>query len=306
MHIIPGLKTDSSIAEAQRLMVQAFKPAGIDEAEADARLLLGHALGLDRTQLFSQAERQLDAREVSAVLSLAARRLKREPVSRILGRKEFWSLALDVTEAVLVPRPDTETLVEAALDFVVRGGLRLERLRILDIGTGSGALLLALLSELENATGVATDISPAAIEVARLNAERLGLANRCRFIVSNIATGIDGPFDVIVSNPPYIAHDEIATLDAEVRDYDPALALDGGSDGLDIYRAIAKEAQRLLAPGGRLIVELGAGQEAAVRELFTKAGLHVGDARADLAGIPRALTASWAPESVLGSKNRLE
>ena len=295
MRIIPGLKAESSVAQTQQLMVQMFKLAGIDAPEADARLLLGHALRLDRAQLFSQNDRLLDAREVSVISALAARRLSHEPVSRILGRKEFWSLPLDVTGDVLVPRPDTETLVEAALDFVVRGGLRLEKLRLLDIGTGSGAIMLALLSELKNATGIATDISKAAIDVARGNAERLGLAARCSFVVCNIADGVSGPFDLIVSNPPYIAHDDIATLEPEVRDHDPALALDGGSDGLDAYRAIAARAQSLLAPGGRLIVELGIGQAAAVRDLFTKAGMNVGPARNDLAGVPRVLSASFRP-----------
>jgi release factor glutamine methyltransferase len=275
-------------------MVQTFKLAGIDEPEADARLLLGHALRLDRTKLFSQSDRLLDAREVAAISALTARRLNREPVSRIFGRKEFWSLLLDVTDAVLAPRPDTETVVEAALDFIKRDGSRLKPLRILDIGTGSGALLLALLSELTSASGIATDISPAAIDVARGNAERLGLSARCGFVVCNIADGITGPFDLIVSNPPYIAHSEIETLDPEVRDHDPALALDGGVDGLDAYRAIATETERLLAPGGRLIVELGAGQEPSVRDLFTMAGMTIIAARDDLAGIPRALSASFA------------
>ncbi|HEY5217545.1 MAG TPA: peptide chain release factor N(5)-glutamine methyltransferase, partial [Pseudolabrys sp.] len=209
--------------------------------------------------------------------------------------KEFWSLMLDVTPAVLVPRPDTETVVEAALDFVVHDGLRMQRLRVLDIGTGSGALLLALLSELPNALGTGTDISAAALAVARVNAERHGLSSRCTFVVCDIASGLQGPFDLIVSNPPYIARGDIATLAPEVRDYDPAIALDGGSDGLDGYRAIAADAVRLLAPGGRLIVELGAGQEGAVRALFTKAGLTVGNARDDLGGIARALCVTIAP-----------
>jgi release factor glutamine methyltransferase len=293
--VIPGLKAETSIAQAQRLIAQSFKLAGIEEAEADARLLLGHALRLDRTQMFSQADRQLDAREVATISALAARRLKHEPVSRIVGRKEFWSLPLDVSDAVLVPRPDTETVVEAALDFVEHDRLRLEALRLLDIGTGSGALLLALLTELKNAEGVATDISPDAIAVARGNAERLGLSPRCHFVVCDIAGGVTGPFDLIVSNPPYIAHADIAALEPEVRDFDPALALDGGIDGLNAYRAIASQAIHLLAPGGRLIVELGAKQEPAVRDLFGKAGLTVSGVRADLAGIPRALTACLMP-----------
>ncbi|MEI9804531.1 MAG: peptide chain release factor N(5)-glutamine methyltransferase [Pseudolabrys sp.] len=215
--------------------------------------------------------------------------------ARIFGVKEFWSLSLHVSEAVLVPRPDTETVVEAALDFIVRGGQRMEALRILDIGTGSGALLLALLTEIPRSLGTGTEISAAALAIARTNAERLGLALRCTFVECDIAEGLAGPFDLIVSNPPYIAHDEIATLAPEVRDYDPMLALDGGSDGLNGYRAIAHDARRLLAPGGRLFVELGAGQESAVRALFTDAGLTVGAARKDLAGISRVLGVSIAP-----------
>lgn len=295
MTIIPGLKDGAPVFEATRLVANAFKLAGIEDASVDARALIGHALHLDRAQVISQSGRTLEAREVSAISALAARRLKREPVSRILGRREFWDLTLEVSPDVLVPRPETETVVEAALDFVVHVGLRQEKLRVLDIGTGSGALLLALLQEWPNAAGTGTDISPAALAVASTNAARNGLADRCSFVACNFADGVAGPFDVIVSNPPYIPHDEIATLEPEVRDYDPVLALDGGADGLDGYRAIARETRRLLAPGGRLFVELGAGQESAVHALFTKAGLTVGAPRNDLAGIPRVLSASILP-----------
>ena len=162
---------------------------------------------------------------------------------------------------MLVPRPETETVVEGALDFVVRGGLRMEKLRVLDIGTGSGALLLALLHELSNAVGTGTDVSTAALQVARENAEYWGFKARSNFVICDIASGVEGAFDLVVTNPPYIAHDEIASLAPEVRDYDPKVALDGGEDGLAAYRAIAGEAKRLLAPGGRLFVELGSGQE---------------------------------------------
>jgi release factor glutamine methyltransferase len=229
------------------------------------------------------------------ISALAARRLKHEPVSRILGQKEFWSIALTVTPDVLVPRPETETVIEGALDFVVRGGLRMEKLRILDIGTGSGALLLALLRELPNAAGTGTDISTAALDVARRNAARSGIDGRCTFIACDIASGVEGPFDLLVSNPPYIEHDEIMLLAPEVKNYDPAVALDGGDDGLAAYRAIASDAKRLLASGGRMFVELGAGQETAVRELFTNVGLTVEVARKDLAGIPRVLGAGFVP-----------
>ncbi len=295
MRIIPGLKDGACIADALRLIAQSFKAAGVESPEVDARALLGHALRLDRTQLITQADRILERREVDAASALVARRLKREPVARILGRKEFWSLPLDVTPDVLVPRPETETVVEAALDFVAHNGLRMKRLRLLDIGTGSGALLLALLGELPVATGIGTDISQAALSVARGNAERLGFSDRCRFIACDIAAGVSGPFDIVVSNPPYVVRGEIATLAPEVSRFDPPLALDGGNDGLDAYRAIAADTPRLLAPDGRLIVELGAGQEPPVRTLFTKAGLTVHGTRQDLAGIERALIAGPSP-----------
>jgi len=292
---IPGLKDGASVSEALNLLAQAFRTAGIEDADVDARLLVGHALHLDRARLIAQSDRILEAREINVINALAARRLKREPVSRILGQKEFWSIALAITPDVLVPRPETETIVEGALDFVVRGGLRMEKLRILDIGTGSGALLLALLRELPNATGTGTDISTGALKVARENAARCGLEGRCTFLVCDIASVVEGPFDLLVSNPPYIAHHEITSLAPEVKNYDPTVALDGGDDGLAAYRAIAADAKRLMAPGARMFVELGAGQEAAVRDLFTNVGLIAGIARTDLAGIPRVLGAGFVP-----------
>jgi release factor glutamine methyltransferase len=287
------LAATRTIAAARQALAEMFRQAGIDSADADARLLIAHALDIDRAELMANGERALSDGQTKVIDALAARRLKREPVSRIFGQKEFWTLTLIVTPDVLVPRPETETVIEAALDALQ--ALKLEKLRILDIGTGSGALLLALLRELPNAIGAGTDISAAALIVARANAVRNDLAGRCTFIACDIAAGVLGPFDLIVSNPPYVAHGDIATLAPEVRDYDPALALDGGADGLDGYRAIAGQARGLLAPGGRLIVELGAGQEAEVCALFTKAGLNVAAARDDLAGIPRALSATAAP-----------
>jgi release factor glutamine methyltransferase len=289
------LKDGASVLEALNLLAQAFRTAGIEDADVDARLLVGHALHLDRARLIAQSDRILEAREINVINALAARRLKREPVSRIIGLKEFWSIALAITPDVLVPRPETETVVEGALDFVVRGGLRMEKLRILDIGTGSGALLLALLRELPNATGTGTDISTGALKVARENAARCGVEGRCTFVVCDIASVVEGPFDLLVSNPPYIAHNEITSLAPEVKNYDPTVALDGGDDGLAAYRAIAADAKRLLAPGARMFVELGAGQEAAVRDLFTNVGLIAGIARTDLAGIPRVLGAGFVP-----------
>lgn len=287
------LPPGATIAQTRRMLVAAFTQAGIDSAAADARLLVGAALGLDHAGLTAHGETAPAAAEAERIEALAARRLAREPVARILGRQEFWSLPLDVTPAVLVPRPETETVVELALDHVATGGLRSEALRVLDIGTGSGALLLALLSELPNATGVATDLSIAALAVARRNARTLALAARADFVGTRYADALAGRFDLIVSNPPYVARGDIAGLAPEVRSYDPHLALDGGPDGLDSYRAIAADARRLLAPGGRLVLELGAGQATAVTGLVVAAGLvPCGAARADLAGVPRALAAA--------------
>jgi release factor glutamine methyltransferase len=295
VRIIPGLKDGASVSEALQFVGQAFRSVGLEDADVDARVLVGHALYLDRARLIAQSDRVLEAREVNAISGLAARRLKREPVSRILGKKEFWSLTLAVTRDVLVPRPETETVIEGALDYVVRNGLRMEKLRILDIGTGSGALLIALLNELPNAAGIGTDISRPALQTARTNVAQCGLKARGTLVACDMAAGVQGPFDLVVSNPPYIVRGEINALAPEVRDYDPIVALDGGDDGLTAYRSIAADAKRLLASGGRLFVELGAGQEPSVRTLFTKAGLSVGIARKDLAGTPRVLGAGFVP-----------
>lgn len=284
-----------TIASARRALKKLLAQGGIESPEADARLLIAHALDIGRTVVMTEGERALTASEITAINALAARRLKREPVARIMGTKEFWSMALTISPDVLVPRPETETVVELALDGLVNDALSTENLSILDIGTGSGALLLALLRELEHATGACTDNSEGALQIARANAKRYGLESRCKFICCDIATGLKGPFDLIVSNPPYIARDEIAGLEPEVRDYDPVGALDGGRDGLDCYRAIAVDAPRLLTPGGRLVVELGKGQETAVSGMFSEAGLTAHEIRQDLAGIPRALAAIRTP-----------
>ncbi len=287
-------QTPATIASARRALREVLAQAGIDSADADARLLIEHALRIDRVAMMTQGERALEPHEAKAIDALAARRLKREPVARIVGAKEFWSLALTVTPDVLVPRPETETVVELALDML-GSGRRQTHLRVLDIGTGSGALLLALLKELPQATGIGTDVSEGALKVARGNAERHGLAPRCLFVNTDIAAGVQGPFALIVSNPPYIARHDIAGLDPEVRDYEPAGALDGGADGLACYRAIAGDADRLLRPGGRLVVEIGIGQGEAVSGLFSDAGLTAVETRPDLAGIPRALGVINAP-----------
>jgi release factor glutamine methyltransferase len=270
----------------------------LDSPELDARLLVGHALGLDHTGLTTESGRSLGDEAARALAALGARRLGREPVARILGVKEFWGLPLRLNDATLVPRPETETVVDAALaaiDSISQGpgGPRTRALCIADLGTGSGALLLALLTELPNATGIGTDISREALAVARDNAGRLGLAARTAFVASDFGAALTGTFDLIVSNPPYIASGGIAMLAPEVR-RDPRRALDGGADGLACYRTIAGQAPGLLKPSGHLVVELGIGQEPGVAALFRAAGLAPSSARRDLAGIPRALDAHVA------------
>jgi release factor glutamine methyltransferase len=287
--LAPGI----TIAQARRALADAFRQAGLDLPELDARLLAGHALALDHTRLAAAASRGLDDAEARALAALAARRIKREPVARILGEKEFWGLPLRITAATLVPRPETETVVEAALAAVDSRGPRSCPMRIADLGTGSGALLIALLSELPNACGIGTDVSLEALAVACGNAARLGLGTRAQFAASDFGAALAGGFDLVVSNPPYVASGDIASLAPEVR-YDPHHALDGGADGLVCYRTIAGQASRLLKPAGDLVVELGIGLEAAVAALFRSAGLTPSPACADLAGIPRALHARVA------------
>lgn len=288
---VVGLAPGIAIATARRLLARAFRERGIEAAELDARILIGHALGLDHAAL-AVAERTLDAPQASAIAALAERRLAREPVARIVGLKEFWGLPLALSAATLVPRPETETLVEAALAVIGDADARARPWRIADLGTGTGALLLALLTELPQARGVGTDLARHAIATARDNARRLGLASRADFVVCDFGAALAAGCDLVVANPPYVAHAAIAALAPEVRDHDPPLALDGGRDGLAGYRAIAADARRLLAPGGALILELGAGQAGAVCDLVSSAGLRVeGEPCRDLAGIPRALVA---------------
>lgn len=285
----------STVEAVRRAVATRLQAAGIDSAELDARLLIGHALDLDLTGLIRSANRALTADETERLNALAGRRLAGEPVARILGRKEFWGLPLALSPATLVPRPDTETIVELALDMLRENPAR-QGTRIADLGTGTGAILLALLSELHGAVGVGTDISQEALETARGNAARLGLADRTSFVRCDYASGLTGPFDLVVSNPPYIPSADIAGLAIEVRNHDPRRALDGGPDGLDAYRALIPQAARILTPGGALVVEAGQGQAAQIETMMTVAGLAPhGPPRADLGGIPRAVGARKMP-----------
>jgi release factor glutamine methyltransferase len=217
------------------------------------------------------------------------RRLAGEPLSRIVGRRGFWTLDLEVTQDTLDPRPDTETVVEAARDMILLTRTKDAALHILDLGTGTGAILLALLAEFPNACGLGVDISPAAIAVAQRNAEHASLDQRARFQQGNWIAGLSGQFDLIVSNPPYIPSAEIPGLDREVRDHDPLLALDGGNDGLACYRSILPGIPALLASDGFAILEFGQGQGASVQPLAEAAGLSVVEFRNDLSGIERSI-----------------
>lgn len=285
-----------TIEAARRALTARFRTSNIDSAELDARMLVGAVLDLDLTGVIASAGRLLTPDQSMRLDDLARRRLAGEPVGRLLGYKEFWGLPLKLSAATLVPRPDTETVVELALEILRARPHPAQPWRIADIGTGSGAILLALLSELPEACGFGTDISAAALRTAHANAINLGLADRAVFIACDYAAALTGPFDLIVSNPPYIRSAEIGQLATEVRDHDPRQALDGGTDGLDAYRALIPQAARLLAPGGALVVEAGRGQSGDVQDLMTSAGLTVkGAAKADLAGIHRAVAGLKLP-----------
>ena len=285
-----------TVETARRALTARFKSNAIDSAELDARLLTGHALGLDLTGMITAAQRRLTLGESARLEDFTRRRLEGEPVARILGQKEFWGLALQLSSATLVPRPDTETVVELALELLRAGGDANHPLRIADLGTGSGAILLALLSELPAAQGFGTDISQAALQTAAANAVRAGLSDRATFVACDYATGLSGLFDLIVSNPPYIRSADIGGLAAEVREYDPLAALDGGADGLDAYRALIPQAVGLLAPGAALVVEAGEGQSRDIQGLMTATGLTpAGAPKADLAGVQRAVAGRKMP-----------
>ncbi|MBT5108640.1 MAG: peptide chain release factor N(5)-glutamine methyltransferase [Rhodospirillaceae bacterium] len=258
--------------------------AGVESPRQEARLLLAHASGLSVATLMGYPERVVE--NDSLFRQLVSRRAAREPLSHLVGRREFWSLPFKVTADTLDPRPDSETIVEAALDCVSD---RSAPLRILDLGTGTGCLLLALLSELPTASGVGVDRSVAAARVAAENAAALGLGGRAAFVVGDWGQAVTGGFDLIVSNPPYIPRDHIDGLELEVSRYEPHLALAGGEDGLSAYRAILPDVPGFLSPGGVAVLEIGADQADSVTALAQKVGLLVSPVRSDLASRDRCL-----------------
>lgn len=262
--------------------------AGVEEAQLDARLLLERICGTDRNTLLAHADREVSEQEWQAYENAIARRCQRIPLQHILGSQEFMGLEFEVNEHVLVPRQDTEILVEEVLRELQDG------MRVLDLCTGSGCILISLLRYSNGCPGVGADISPEALEVARRNAEKLlGGEREYIFVESDLLQRVEGRFDVIVSNPPYIRRREIDTLMPEVRDHDPRLALDGGEDGLDFYRRIAAESPAYLCGGGQLYLEIGCDQGDAVQELLLRQGFREVNVVQDYAGLDRVVYGCW-------------
>ncbi len=282
-----------SIDAVRNETARTLRAAGIDSPALDARLLLCEAVGVTHEALVARGREDLPPHAAERLSGYLARRLGGEPVSRIKGKREFYGRDFLIDTHTLDPRPDTETLITAALDLVAREGRTGSPLSVLDLGTGSGCILLTLLAELPEAQGLGTDIAPGALEVAARNASCLGLELRARFLGTSWLDGLKGGFDLIVSNPPYIARGEIGGLAREVAVHDPMAALDGGADGLDAYRTIAARVGDFLSPGGHLLVEIGAGQAEPVSRIFHHSGLGIDreGILSDLAGRPRCVLA---------------
>jgi release factor glutamine methyltransferase len=285
-----GLNLEASTARSEALasVVETFQIAGIENPSREARLSLCAASGVSQVALITAPDEALGS-AARTVREFAMRRAAGEPLSRIVGKREFWGLSLAISPHVLDPRPETETIVEAALSIL--SDRREDPLRILDLGVGSGALLCALLTEFGSARGVGVDISADAADVARGNLQACGLSLRAEIRVGDWTSGLEGRFDLIVSNPPYIPTADLARLPREVRDFDPWLALDGGIDGLAAYRRILKESRRILAPGGWLLVELGVGQAGVVTAIPNQCGVFDVRTYQDLAGVDRVVAA---------------
>jgi release factor glutamine methyltransferase len=263
-----------------------LEAAGVHSPVLDSRMLIEAGAGVSRLEIVTDPRREMSEAQVQAVQALAMRRVAREPISHILGRKGFWTHEFLVTPDVLTPRPETELLVDVALEFLPPEKPALA----LDLGVGSGAILLSLLSERPNVVGVGVDVSDAALAVSAANAAALGLSERVEWRNSAWGDGLEGGFDLVLSNPPYIPSADIDGLAPEVARYEPRLALDGGCDGLDAYRLLAPKLRDLLAPGGRFALEVGRGQAGAVWALLDQAGLVSLETRADLAGVDRVVT----------------
>ncbi|GEO80065.1 peptide chain release factor N(5)-glutamine methyltransferase [Pararhodospirillum oryzae] len=282
---LPGVPLPAVLARVTAVL----KAAGIEGPRREARLLAAHVLEVAPGALLADPDRMLDPAQAAALDALARRRAAREPLSRLVGRRGFWTLDLALSPDTLDPRPDTETLVQLALDLLPPAFADGRMGRVVDVGTGTGCIVLALLSERADLQGLGLDIAPGAARTARDNARAAGLGDRVAFAVSDLLAAVRGPVDLIVSNPPYIPTGVLETLDPEVIRFDPRRALDGGADGLDFYRRLAHDAPRCLAPGGHLAVEVGQGQADAVAALLSETGFEAVGTRADLAGIARCV-----------------
>jgi release factor glutamine methyltransferase len=279
----------TTLADLLRSARTRLAASGATDAQLDGRTLVERLTGTTRLDAISRPDTPIDAAAADKVLRAIDRRAAGEPVHRILGAREFYGLSLALSPDTLEPRPDTEALVELALPHAQATASATGGCRILDLGTGTGAIALALLSAVPQASAVLTDISPGALATAGANAHQLGLSDRTEALPSDWFAAVTGIFDLIVSNPPYIPTGEIAGLEPDVREHDPHRALDGGDDGLDPYRVIASRSSAHLAPGGHVAVEIGAGQKPDVVALFENAGFALVESRHDLGGHERAL-----------------
>lgn len=281
-----------TVADAVAAVAAAFRKAGLATPDVDARLLVAGATDLCREQMIKEPEKVLSAAEKDLLDGFCRRRLDREPVSRILGYRAFYGRRFEISPQTLDPRPETEVLVDCVLSYVDEIGHRDDVFRILDVGTGSGAILITLLCELRQAIGVGTDICDRALAVAKSNADRLGVADRSEFQSGNGTSAVHGPFDILVSNPPYIERSDIARLAPEVRNFDPRIALDGGADGLDFYRSFATSIENLV-PNGLAVFEVGHNQSSEVVNIFASQHHRHGNVQIttvkDLAGHQRCV-----------------
>ncbi|MBW4021724.1 MAG: peptide chain release factor N(5)-glutamine methyltransferase [Proteobacteria bacterium] len=274
-----------AVEAALREATAELAAAEIEQPHRDARILLGHVLGVDQAGVLRRRGADLSSAELALFANAVARRAAHEPMATILGRREFWSLDFIVSPETLIPRPDTEVIVESAVALHAERPVR----RILDLGTGTGCLLLAALTEFPGAWGLGVDLSPAAAAVALRNTRALRLADRAAIMVGRWVEAVEGRFDLILCNPPYIREADIAGLMPEVAAHEPRMALDGGADGLDPYRILFPEMHRKLAPGGTALFEFGIGQADALLDLARASGLAVVAVKTDLAGHPRVM-----------------
>jgi release factor glutamine methyltransferase len=286
-HLFKAKLDGCGCSQAIRYISSMLSAGSIENAWSEATRFVIRATQLDRTFLIANPDRAVSSDEAATLSGFVARRLAGEPITRILGFREFWNLEIEVAPDVLDPRPDSETLIEAALAEL--GSRKAEEIDLLDLGTGSGALLLAMLAECPRARGIGVDLSPKACELAARNARRNKLSDRAHILRGNWMESLDGRFDLIISNPPYIRAGEIGGLPPEVLNHDPILALNGGGDGLVAYSEIIRSLDKVLKPKGFAVLELGAGQAADVADLALRWGLKVGALRKDLGGIDRAI-----------------